>query len=126
LIYYTISAEYLQTLVGSWDWQVIDEIKPQPQGLLLNKNRFRGLPNTDPDIVLRTRNIKHMLFCGFFKNVCVESTIRVAFFHEYFSILISDACGNIGPQFTQMATIWNVEHFFGWVTGSQELIQAFK
>jgi ureidoacrylate peracid hydrolase len=112
--------------VGSWDWQVIDEIKPQPQDLLVNKNRFSGFPNTDLDIVLRTRNIKYLLFCGFFTNVCVESNVRDAFFHEYFPILISDACGNVGPQFTQMATIWNVEHVFGWVTGSQELIQAFK
>jgi ureidoacrylate peracid hydrolase len=111
---------------GSWDWQVVDEIKPQPEDILVNKNRYSGFPNTDFDIVLRTRNIKYLLFCGFFTNVCVESSIRDAFFHEYFPIIISDACGNAGPDFTQKATIWNVTHIFGWATTSKDLIHSLK
>jgi ureidoacrylate peracid hydrolase len=112
--------------VGSWDWEIIDDIKPQPEDLLVNKNRFSGFPNTDFDIVLRTGNIKYLLVIGFFTNVCVESNIRDAFFHEYFPILISDGCGNVGPNFTQEATIWNVANIFGWVTSSQALMETLK
>jgi ureidoacrylate peracid hydrolase len=56
--------------------------------------------------------------------VCVESTLRDAYFHEYFPVLVSDACGNAGPDFTQQAVIWNVRHVFGWVTETAELLKA--
>jgi hypothetical protein len=35
-------------------------------------------------------------------------------------------CGNIGPDSTQEATIWNVTEIFGWVTTCQDLVQALE
>jgi ureidoacrylate peracid hydrolase len=63
---------------------------------------------------------------GLFTNVCVESTLRDAFFHEYFPLLVSDGCGNTGPDYIQDATIWNVTSVFGWVTSADDLLQALK
>jgi ureidoacrylate peracid hydrolase len=113
-------------IVGSWNWEIIDELKPHPEDILVNKNRYSGFPNTGLDIILRTNNLKYLLFTGLFTNVCVESTIRDAYFHEYFPVLISDACGNVGPDYLQEATIYNVARVFGWVTTSSELIDAFQ
>lgn len=112
--------------VGSWNWEIIDELKPQPGDILVNKNRYSGFLNTDLDVVLRTHGIKYLLFTGVFTNVCVESNIRDAFFHEYFPILISDGCGNMGPDYLQDATIYNVSRVFGWVATSDELMAALK
>jgi ureidoacrylate peracid hydrolase len=109
-------------IVGSWNWEIIDELQPQPQDILVNKNRFSGFPNTNLDIILRTNNLKYLLFAGLFTNICVESTIRDAFFHEYFPVLISDACGSVGPDFLQEATVYNIARCFGWVTTSNDLI----
>jgi ureidoacrylate peracid hydrolase len=111
---------------GTWDWEIIDELKPQPSDIIVNKNRYSGFPNTQLDVILKTNNLKYLLFIGLFTNVCVESTIRDAYFHEYFPILISDACGNCGPDFNQEATIWNVSNIFGWVTTADELVQALQ
>jgi ureidoacrylate peracid hydrolase len=110
--------------IGSWDWEIIDELKPLTEDLLVNKNRFSAFPNTNFDIVLRTHNLKYLVFIGLFTNVCVESTIRDAFFHEYFPILVSDACGNMGPKYTQDATIYTVSHVFGWVTTTLDIEKA--
>ena len=112
--------------IGSWDWQIADEVKPQPGDIVVEKNRFSGFFNTDLNSILRTYNIKHLLFIGIATNICVESTIRDAFFHEYFPVLVSDGCGHAGPDFTQQATIWNVSEVFGWVTTSDDLIKALK
>jgi ureidoacrylate peracid hydrolase len=112
--------------IGSWDWQISDKLKPQPGDIVVEKNRFSGFFNTDLNSILRTYNIKHLLFIGIATNICVESTLRDAFFHEYFPVLVSDACGNAGPDFTQEATIWNVTRVFGWVTTSDDLIKALK
>ena len=112
--------------IGSWDWQIVDELTPREGDITVDKNRYSGFSNTELEAVLRTNNIKHLIFIGIATNVCVESTLRDAFFHEYFPILVSDGCGNIGPDFTQEATIWNVSGVFGWVTTSDELIRALK
>lgn len=38
--------------------------------------------------------------------------------------LVEDATLQAGPPFCQQATVFNVEHFFGWVTTSQALERA--
>ena len=75
---------------------------------------------------LRTFNLKYLIFTGVATNVCVESTIRDAFYHQFWPVLITDACANSGPLANQEATIWNVEHIFGWVMDSQSLLEALK
>jgi ureidoacrylate peracid hydrolase len=110
--------------IGGWDWQIVDELAPQEGDIIVDKNRYSGFSNTELEAVLRTHNIKHLLFIGVATNVCVESTLRDAYFHEYFPVLVSDGCGNIGPDFTQAATAWNVASVFGWVTTAGELIGA--
>ncbi len=112
--------------VGNWNWQIIDGLKPQPMDILVNKNRYSGFPNAGPDVILRIHRIKYLLFIGLFINVCVESNIRDAFFHEYFPILISDGCGNMGPDYLQEATIYNVARVFGWVTTSNDLMTVLN
>lgn len=112
--------------IGSWDWEIIDELKPQPEDIAVDKNRYSGFANTELDAILRTLNIKYLVFIGIATNVCVESTLRAAYFHEYFPIIVSDGCGNIGPDYTQEATIWNVSTVFGWVTTSDDLVKALK
>jgi ureidoacrylate peracid hydrolase len=113
-------------IIGNWDWQIIEELKPQPGEMVVDKQRYSGFVNTELDPILRTYNIKYLLFIGLATNVCVDSTLRDAYFHEYFPILISDGCGNIGPEFTQEATIWNVTEVFGWVTTCHDLVKALE
>jgi ureidoacrylate peracid hydrolase len=106
------------------DWEIIDELKPRPGDIIVDKHRYSGFVGTDLNNILRTYNIKYLLFTGLATNVCVESTLRDAYFHEYFPILVSDSCGNIGPEFTREATIWNVTEVFGWVTSCRDLVKS--
>jgi len=55
-------------------------------------------------------------------NVCVESTLRDAYFLEYWPILLADCCLPAGPPSLQEATLYNVEAFFGWTIWAQELL----
>jgi ureidoacrylate peracid hydrolase len=111
---------------GTRDWEIIDELKPQPEDIIVDKHRYSGFTNTELDTILGTYNIKYLLFIGLATNVCVESTLRDAYFHEYFPVLVSDGCGNIGPESTQEATIWNVTNIFGWVTTCHDLVEALE
>ncbi len=110
--------------VGTWDWQIIDDLEPQDGDIIINKHRYSSFVGTELNAVLHTLNIKHLVLSGIATNVCVEATLRDAFSHEYFPILVEDACGNAGPDFTQEATIWNVANLFGWVTTANDFKQA--
>ena len=111
---------------GTWDVEIIDELKPEPGDTVIDKSRFSGFVRTNLDVALQAAGIRHILFTGLYSNVCVESTLRDAFFHEYFPILVSDGCGNMGPDFLQKATEWNVQSVFGWVTTSENWIKSLK
>lgn len=112
--------------IDTWDWEIVNQLKPQPGDIVVDKNRYSGFQNTELDAILRTHNIKYLIFLGIATNVCVESTLRDAYFKEYFPVLITDGCGNAGPDYTQEATIWNVSTLFGWVTTSTEFVNALK
>ena len=68
--------------------------------------------------------LKYLFFAGVATNICVEATIRDAYYREYFSILVSDASVNSGPAYTQDATIFNVRARYGWVTTTEKIVKA--
>lgn len=109
---------------GSWDYDLVDAIRPEPDDLIVAKPRYSGFAGTSLDALLRERDIRWLVFTGIATNVCVESTLREAYFREYFCLLVEDATQHSGPDFIQQATIHNVETFFGWVTTTEALSAA--
>lgn len=101
---------------GDWDYDLVDELQPQPGDIVLPKPRYSGFFNTQLDSLLRSYGIHHLVFTGIATNVCVESTLRDGFFLEYFGIVLADATHQAGPQFAQQAALYNIETFFGWVS----------
>jgi len=101
---------------GTWDYEIVDDLKPQPGDIVLHKTRYSGFFNSQLDSVLRSRGISNLVFVGIATNVCVESTLRDGFFLEYFGIVLEDATHQAGPEFVQQAALYNIETFFGWVS----------
>jgi ureidoacrylate peracid hydrolase len=109
---------------GTWDFAIVDELKPQPGDLVIVKSRYSGFTRTRLDDELRARNIRYLLFAGIATNVCVESTLRDAYFLDYWPILISDAAMGAGPG-AHEATLFNVESYFGWTVRTEEVLRNF-
>lgn len=103
---------------GSWDVALVDELAPKPGDLVITKTRYSGFAGTTLDSQLRMRGIQYLFFTGIAANVCVESTLRHAYFLDYWPILVSDATMAAGGQAALDATIFNVESFFGWTVRS--------
>src|SRR5579863_6520859 len=99
--------------VGGWDFDIVEEIKPRPEDLVIVKTRYSGFARTPLDEELRKRDIRYLFFTGIATNVCVESTLRDAFFLDYWPILIADACMGSQPSLHE-AALQNIESFFGW------------
>jgi ureidoacrylate peracid hydrolase len=111
---------------GTWDFEIVPELQPQPQDLVVLKTRYSGFAGTTLDSVLRVREIRYLFFVGIATNVCVESTLRDAYFQEYWPILVTDGAMQAGPRSAHEATIFNVESFFGWTLTSASLIESLK
>ena len=110
---------------GTWDYDLVDELKPQPGDIVIPKPRYSGFFNTPFDSVLRSRGIRNLVFTGIATNVCVESTLRDGFFLEYFGVVLADATHQAGPEFIQQAALYNIETFFGWVSSTDDFCRTF-
>jgi ureidoacrylate peracid hydrolase len=111
---------------GGWDFEIVDELKPQRQDIVIVKTRYSGFQGTTLDSQLRTRGVQYLFLTGIATNVCVESTLRHGYFLDYWPLLISDATMQAGPSSLQEATLFNVESFFGWTVPSEEFLAALK
>jgi ureidoacrylate peracid hydrolase len=109
---------------GTWDFEIVEDLKPRPGDVVVLKTRYSGFAGTTLDSVLRARGIRYLFFVGIATNVCVESTLRDAYFHEYWPVLVTDGTMQAGPPAAQDATIFNVESFFGWTLGADSLIDS--
>jgi ureidoacrylate peracid hydrolase len=105
---------------GTWDHAIVDELAPQAGDVVIPKTRYSGFADTALHRELKARGLRYLFFTGIAANVCVESTLRDAFFLDYWPILIADATMAAGPEFTREATLFNVEQFFGWIVDAPE------
>ena len=93
--------------------------RPRLGDLVITKTRYSGFAGTTLDSQLRMRGIQYLFFAGIATNVCVESTLRDAYFHDYWPILLSDGTMAAGAPACTKRRLFNVESFFGWTTTSQ-------
>src|SRR5207237_7537516 len=110
--------------IGTWDFQIVDALAPARSDPVITKSRYRGFAGTPLDALLRSRGIRTLLMAGIASNVCVESTLRDAYFHEYWPVMIEDATMPAGTPEIQQATVYNVTTFFGWVSTVRDVTRA--
>jgi ureidoacrylate peracid hydrolase len=109
---------------GTWDFEIVDKLKPHLEDLVVVKSRYSGFAGTNLDSLLRSLGIRFLFFVGMATNVCVESTLRDAYCLDYWPILITDATMQAGPASLQQATVQNVGNHFGWTITSQEFLKS--
>jgi ureidoacrylate peracid hydrolase len=110
----------------TWGAAIIDELKPQDGDILVEKPRYSAFFSTNLDIILRTYDLKYLIFTGVATNTCVEHSIRDAYNLEYLPILVSDATMNSGPPFVKEATFFNIKLNYGWLTSTGKIMDMFK
>lgn len=108
---------------GTWDAEIVDPLKAlaQPEDYHVVKHRMSMFYATTLECLLRMRAIRHLIICGVSTNVCVESTIRDAYFRDYDITVIEDCVASSFPDLHQ-ATLKNVRIYFGEVASLSELI----
>ena len=112
----------------TWNTDIVSELKPQADDIVIYKHRFSGFYQTDLDAILKKLGIKYLIVTGVTTSVCVESTVRDAMFRDYSCVLLGDCMsepiGHDLPRSNHEASLLTVQVLFGWVSGSDEFIKA--
>jgi ureidoacrylate peracid hydrolase len=120
-----------RTLVkGTWGTEILSELSPEEGDIVVAKHRFSGFFETELDAILRRRGIESLVFTGCTTSVCVDSTLRDAFYRDYRCLLLSDCTGEpIGSDLARSnheASLLVIETLFGWVCDSPSLLAALR
>jgi ureidoacrylate peracid hydrolase len=112
----------------TWNTDIVADLQPAPQDIVVYKHRFSGFFETELDDRLQSLGVRDLIFTGCTTSVCVESTIRDAMFRDYRCVLLEDCTAEpIGAGLARSnheASLLVIETLFGWVSTSADLIEA--
>ena len=115
---------------GTWNTEILPELSPSPNDLVITKKRFSGFYETTLDERLRELNVDTLIVIGCTTSICVESTIRDAYFRDYICVLPADCTGqpkrpgsSIGSH---EASLEIIERSFGWISSSDDILSSIR
>jgi nicotinamidase-related amidase len=111
---------------GTYGHDIVDELKPVGDEVVLDKPGKGAFFATDLDLMLQNRGIESLVVTGVTTEVCVNTTVREANDRGYECLVLDDCVGSYFPEFQEYALrmIKAQGGIFGWVTGSAELLAA--
>jgi ureidoacrylate peracid hydrolase len=107
----------------TWDADIVDELKPQPGESVIDKTRYSAFYDTDLERQLRDLGVDTVIVCGVTTNICVESTVRDAFFRDIRVIVPSDGTAAVTPELHEGA-LRDFEYGFGRVATVAEIADS--
>jgi len=104
-------------LEGTFDAAILDELAPEPGDVVIPKIRYSAFVATDLEQRLRQAGVTDLVLAGVMTNLCVETTARDAFIHDYRVAVVADACA--APTLAMhRAALLNLAYGFATVTTS--------
>lgn len=105
---------------------IIPELYPLPNEVVIDKPGKGAFYATDLESVLREHHIRQLVVTGVTTEVCVNTTVREANDRGYDCLVLSDCVGSYFPEFQDMGLrmIKAQGGIFGWVSDSSRLLQA--
>ena len=99
---------------GTWDAEIVEEIKPAPKDHVVVKRRDSAFHDTEIGVWMDSLGVDTIIFCGIDTSICVEASLRDAFNNGYDVILISDATASGSPKHFE-STLEIVRDYYGLV-----------
>jgi ureidoacrylate peracid hydrolase len=112
-------------LEGTHGTEIVDELKPEPNDLVVTKIRYSAFYETGLERKLRTLGAEHLVMTGGSLNWGVEALARDAEYRDFIPIVLSDCTASTAPHL-QQASLENIELFIGYVSTSDEIIAQLQ
>lgn len=107
---------------NTWDADVCDALAPRQGETVIDKTRYSAFYDTDLQERLVRLGVDTLIVCGVTTNVCVESTVRDAFFRDIRVVVPSDGTAAVTPELHEGA-LDDFRYGFGQVVTVDELVQ---
>ncbi len=111
---------------GEYGHDIIDELAPADDEVVIDKPGKGAFHATDLGDVLAAHGITQLLITGVTTEVCVHTTTREANDRGYECVVVSDCVGSYFPEFHRagLEMIAAQGGIFGWIAPSDVLIAA--
>jgi nicotinamidase-related amidase len=113
---------------GEYGHDIVDELKPNPGEVVLDKPGKGAFYQTDLQLILENKGIESLIFCGVTTHVCVHTTIREANDRGFECLMLEDGTAAFDPR-DQEAAIRMINQqggIFGWTTTSELFLKALN
>ena len=84
--------------IGTWGYEVLDELGARLQDRYVEKNRLSAFFQTNLDLQLRAVDAETILIAGVLTNQCVAATSKDAMFRDFKPIVVEEATGTTLPH----------------------------
>jgi len=111
--------------LGSKDAEILEELKPLPNEVIINKTCSSPFNCTNIERILRNMNIEYLVVGGVVTDQCVETTVRDAADRGFKVILAEDCCATVLPEMHE-ATIRELEGVYCNIKSTDEIIEILK
>jgi nicotinamidase-related amidase len=108
---------------GSWGAEVIDQLKPIAEDIIIYNYSTSAFAYTELDLILRNKGITNLVLTGLVTNWVVESTARDATNRGYNIYTLSDCCQGVNEEMHKWSLV-NILSAIGSVIDSESYIAS--
>ncbi len=106
-------------------FNIIEPINIPKDSIIIEKTQYDAFFDTILDDILIQKRVENIVVCGVFTHLCVETTIRSAFCHDYTILFPVDATATYNKQF-HLSTLLNLGHGFCYPLLTDDLINSMN
>jgi ureidoacrylate peracid hydrolase len=107
---HTSRRKQVSALAGSWDEEIVDELKPLAAvnpSYVIRKHRFGAFHETRLEMLLDMLGTRTLFIAGTTTNACVETSIREAYLRDYDVVALEDCISGVNPTWEETAkNVW--------------------
>ncbi len=96
-----------------------EAVAPQPNDIVVKKQRWTAFYGTNLDIILNRMDVDHLIMFGIWSEACFETTVWDAIWRDYRITIVKDACGT-ATELMHMTAILDLAN---WLYGG-EIVRA--
>jgi nicotinamidase-related amidase len=83
---------------GSDSWQIVPELTPRSDEVVVDKITMSAFESTFLNIAMRDAGIDAFIIAGIALEVGIEPTVRQGLDLNYLPVVVTDACGSRTPE----------------------------
>lgn len=110
---------------ASEECESLDQVKPLPDELIINKTNGGAFSGTNLDFVLRNMDVQSLIMVGFLTDECVAATAYHASDLGYDVLLARDACATHRNE-AHEALIWSLDDMCLKVHTTDEVLKKLE